>query len=194
MRKEEFFELLGELDGALVEKAGAPAKWRINRRIPGIMAACLALLCVAFGYVSFTGRYGSSPQETPPMEEAPAAESPMPEAPAEEAPREEDAAGDIAPMVYVNDALYIQSSVQKGYTEWQEEFSYLGKIQSVVSSNREPEENFQANDPIAGCEVYQYGGDIVVRINGSYWLYVKYDTQGASGEQDGRMAEREEKQ
>jgi len=28
--------------------------------------------------------------------------------------------------------------------------------------------------PVIGCEVYQYGENIVVKINGSYWLYMKY--------------------
>lgn len=170
MKAEDFFEILGELDDELVEKSGTPAGKKIKWKAPRIMAACLALMCITFGYFSYTGRYGNSAQETPPMAEAPAEEAPM----AEEAPAEEAAAGDIAPMVYVNDTLYIQSPTQKEYTEWQEEFSYLGEIESVVLSDREPEQNFQANDPIVGCEVYQYGEDVVVKINGSYWLYISY--------------------
>lgn len=34
-----------------------------------------------------------------------------------------------------------------------------------------PKENFQANHPIVGSEIYQYDNDIVVRIDGKYWLY-----------------------
>lgn len=83
-------------------------------------------------------------------------------------------AADVAPMVYVNDTLYKQSSDQQGYPEYRDEFVYLGKIESQVSSEGAPQENFQANDPIIGCEVYQYGEDLVVYINGSYWLYKKY--------------------
>ena len=87
---------------------------------------------------------------------------------------------DAAPMVYVNDTLYIQSSDQKGYPEQEDGFVYLGKILSDVTNYQGdgadgiPKENFQANDPIIGCEVYQYGENIVVKINGSYWLYMKY--------------------
>ena len=87
---------------------------------------------------------------------------------------------DAAPMVYVNDTLYIQSSDQKGYPEQKDDFVYLGKILSDVTNYQGdgadgiPKENFQANDPIVGCEVYQYGENIVVKINGSYWLYMKY--------------------
>lgn len=83
-------------------------------------------------------------------------------------------AADVAPMVYVNDTLYKQSGDQQGYPEYRDEFVYLGKIESQVSSEGAPQENFQANDPIIGCEVYQYGEDLVVYINGSYWLYKKY--------------------
>lgn len=35
-------------------------------------------------------------------------------------------------------------------------------------------ENFQANHPVVGCKVYQYGEHIVVHINDAYWLYTKY--------------------
>lgn len=82
---------------------------------------------------------------------------------------------DVAPMVYVNDTLYKQSADQQGYPEFKDEFVYLGKIESIVSSEGAPSENFQANDPILGCKIYQYGEDIVVLINGSYWLYKPYD-------------------
>ena len=34
-----------------------------------------------------------------------------------------------------------------------------------------PKENFQANHPIVGAKVYQYGNNIVVEIGGKYWLY-----------------------
>ena len=34
-----------------------------------------------------------------------------------------------------------------------------------------PKEHLQANHPVVGAEVYQYGLHIVVEINGAYWLY-----------------------
>lgn len=43
-------------------------------------------------------------------------------------------------------------------------------IEQAASENI-PKENLQANTPIAGAEVYQYNSDIVVLINGKYWLY-----------------------
>ena len=92
----------------------------------------------------------------------------------------EQGVADAAPMVYVNDTLYIQSSDQKGYPEQKDDFVYLGKILSDVTNYQGdgadgiPKENFQANHPVIGCEVYQYGENIVVKINGSYWLYMKY--------------------
>ncbi len=83
-------------------------------------------------------------------------------------------------MVYVNDTLYKQSSDQQGYPEFMDDFVYLGQILSDIANSQSgntdgvPKENFQANHPVVGCEVYQYGENIVVKINGAYWLYVKY--------------------
>lgn len=86
---------------------------------------------------------------------------------------------DVAPMVYVNDTLYKQSTAQTSYAELNEEFVYLGEIGSEVISDRSisdgiPNKNFQANHSILGSKVYQYGDDIVVEINGKYWLYENY--------------------
>ncbi|MCM1189965.1 MAG: entericidin like toxin protein [bacterium] len=88
---------------------------------------------------------------------------------------------DAAPMVYVNDILYKQSVSEQSYPERKDEFVYLGQILSDVTSNQSsdtdgiPKENFQANHPVVGCEVYQYGEDIVLHINGAYWLYMRYE-------------------
>lgn len=41
MRKEEFFEVLGELDDKLVKEAKAPMKKKMNWKVWGAMAACL---------------------------------------------------------------------------------------------------------------------------------------------------------
>ena len=64
----------------------------------------------------------------------------------------------------------------------QEDFVYLGIIENDVTNFQGtddtgnyldgiPKENFQANHPIVGAKVYQYGDDIVVEIEGKYWLY-----------------------
>ena len=172
MRKEDLFEILGELDDSIVEEAGKPVRRRINWKALGTMAACLTLMCIAFGSFSFTDRFGNR------SEEAPAEEAPVQETPGEEMSAEAAVPGDIAPMAYVNDTLYIQSPAQEGYAERREEFSYLGRIESAVTQDREPDQNFQANDPIVGCEVYQYGEDIVIEIDDRYWLYVKKDGEG----------------
>ena len=62
-----------------------------------------------------------------------------------------------------------------------DDFVYLGVIESDITnlqnnsngnaSDGIPKENFQANHPIVGAKVYQYGDDIVVEIKGKYWLY-----------------------
>ena len=93
---------------------------------------------------------------------------------------------DVAPMVYVNNVLYKQSVKQVSYTELKPEFIYVGEIESDItndqstSSDGVPAENFQANHPIVGAEVYQYGDDVVIHINGKYWLYeILNDTNNA---------------
>jgi hypothetical protein len=48
-----------------------------------------------------------------------------------------------------------------------------------------PKENFQANHPIVGSEVYQYGENIVVGIGGKYWLYENYHSTDLDGNPDG---------
>ena len=82
---------------------------------------------------------------------------------------------DAAPMICVNGLLYKQSSNQISFDELDDNFVYLGEIESDIThlqddigagntSDGVPKENFQANHPIVGSEVYQYGNDIVVRI------------------------------
>ncbi len=86
---------------------------------------------------------------------------------------------DAAPMVYVNDTLYKQSTAQISYAELNEEFVYLGEIESEVANDQSisdgvPNKNFQANHSIVGSKIYQYGNDIVIEINGKYWLYENF--------------------
>lgn len=141
------FEILGELDDDIVQEAKAPVKRRLHWRAWGAVAACLALVCALAIYVApLHNGDGTTAQGV----------------------------ADAAPMVYVNDTLYIQSSDQKGYPERKDEFVYLGNIESTASEDGAPKENFQANDPIVGCEVYQYGENIVVHIHDAYWLYIRY--------------------
>lgn len=87
---------------------------------------------------------------------------------------------DIAPMVCINDTLYKQSTKQIAYAELNEDFVYLGEIESEVSSDNSitdgiPKKNFQANHAIVGSKVYQFGDDIVIEIKGEYWLYEHFE-------------------
>lgn len=145
MRKEDFFEVLGELDSDIVNKAKTPIKKKMDWKKWTAMAACLALMCVAALYF------------VNPYQDGVTAPNPA----------------DLPPMVYVNDTLYIQSSDERSYSMPKDEFVYLGEIESTTHETSAPVQNFQSNSTIVGCEVYQYGEDIVVLINGSYWLYTK---------------------
>lgn len=154
MKKEDFFEVIGELEDDIVKGARTTMKGKKNWKIWGAMAACLVLV-VSIGAFMHNILRGEDMIT-------------------------ESGTADAAPMVYVNDTLYIQSSDQQGYPELKDEFIYLGQILSDVTNNQSgstdgvPKENFQANHPVVGCEVYQFGENIVVKINNAYWLYMKY--------------------
>lgn len=83
----------------------------------------------------------------------------------------DESAGDIAPMIYVDDTLYMQPGSPQGDKERKEEFVFLGTIESMATSGNVPQQNFQANTPIVGSEVYQYGENLAVKIEDTYWLY-----------------------
>ena len=101
---------------------------------------------------------------------------------------------DAPPMVYVNDTLYKQSTKQTSYNELKDDFVYLGVIESDITnlqnnsngnaSDGIPKENFQANHPIVGAKVYQYGDNIVVELEGKYWLYENYHSTDLDGNAD----------
>ena len=74
-------------------------------------------------------------------------------------------------IIYVNNKLYQYADSQPSLTDKENQFIYLGEIESKVSSSQEPKENFQANDDIVGAKVYQYENDIVILIDGKYFLY-----------------------
>lgn len=77
---------------------------------------------------------------------------------------------DYPPSVYVNDILYgYEREVSEEYLDKSD--TYIGTIESSVPASQVPKENFQANDPIVGSEIYQSGSDIIVIHNGHYNLY-----------------------
>ena len=169
MNSKKFSEAMSELDSKYVDeavnykkKAKKPiwAKW-------GAIAACLVLVCV----VAIPFFFHNNSVTTPDI-------------------------ADAAPMIYVNDTLYKQSTSQTSFNELKDDFVYLGVIESDVTNFQGtndagnyldgiPKENFQANHPIVGSEVYQYGENIVVGIGGKYWLYENYHSTDLDGNPDG---------
>lgn len=156
MKEKRLLKALGQVDADYIEEASPTQQMKRPGWLKwGAMAACFALALLIGTFVLHT-------------------------------PRDDDVTigsgvADAAPMVYVNDILYKQSTDQQGYSEYRDEFIYIGQILSDVTNDQDggtdgvPKENFQANHPIVGCEVYQYGENIVVKINGSYWLYVQME-------------------
>lgn len=152
MRKEDFFEVLGDLDNDIVEEAKTPVKDNINGKVKRsgwikweTVAACLCLIICAFAISHLLNN------------------------------SDDPVSGDLAPMVCVNDTLYQILGNQPDLTGKESQFVYLGVISSKVSSSQYPKENFQANDEIVGSAVYQYGKDVVVENNGQYQLYAMLD-------------------
>ncbi len=82
-----------------------------------------------------------------------------------------DGSGDLQPMIYVNGEVY-GISAEESYDSYQDEFVYIGEITSAVGSGDYPEEEMQSNDEeLIGASVYQYGDDVVVCVDGRYWIY-----------------------
>ena len=169
MTNEKLYEILGDINEKHVyearayHKAKKPiwAKW-------GAIAACLVLVCVVAIPLFL---HNNDSVTTPGI-------------------------ADAAPMIYVNDTLYKQSTSQTSFNELKDDFVYLGVIESDVTNIQGtndagnsldgiPKENFQANHPIVGAEVYQYGENIVVGIGGKYWLYENYHSTDLDGNPDG---------
>lgn len=169
MTKEKLYEILGDINEKHVyearayHKAKKPiwAKW-------GAIAACLVLVCVVAIPLFL---HNNDSVTTPGI-------------------------ADAAPMIYVNDTLYKQSTSQTSFNELKDDFVYLGVIESDVTNIQGtndagnyldgiPKENFQANHPIVGAEIYQYGENIVVGIGGKYWLYENYHSTDLDGNPDG---------
>ncbi len=168
MNAKKFSDAMSELDTKYVDEA---LNYKKKAKKPiwvkwGTIAACLCLIAVAIITV---------PSILP----------------------SQDGDGTIAdapPMVYVNDTLYKQSTKQTSYNVLKDDFVYLGVIESDITNLQNnsngnaldgiPKENFQANHPIVGAKVYQYGNDIVVETEGKYWLYENYQNTDLDGNAD----------
>ena len=164
MKKEDLYEAFGTLNDDVLtrsEKEETTMKKRNMSRIlkMGSLAACLI---VALGVgVYFIGGNNTSNVESDTGEDNNVVFSTV---------------VDVAPMVYVNDTLFKKSLEEAYYEEMLEDFIFVGKIESDITSSQTsidgvPKENLQANTPIVGSEVYQYGNNVVVKVNGIYWLY-----------------------
>lgn len=149
MKKEDFFEVIGELDDNIVKGAKTHIKKKTNWKAWGAIAACFALI-LSVGV--FTLDLWKNDDTIPDPGIAYAAQ-----------------------MVCVNNTLYQSLSNQPDFIGKEGQLVYLGTISSKVSSSQCPKEDFQANDDIVGSAVYQYGKNMVVEINGQYQVYAMLD-------------------
>jgi|GEM_PF-2023838 len=99
---------------------------------------------------------------------------------------EPNSPGLAAPMIFVNDRIYIlNSDIHDGRTILDDSFVYIGEIQILNAHNRgiliEPE-NFQSNGSVpVGSRLYQSGDNIVAvfpewieGVIGGYHLPLRY--------------------
>lgn len=168
MKREDLYEGFGGLNDEVLKRSekgvGAMKKRNVSKMVKwGSLAACF-ILAVGIG-MFFINSNKTAGTENDEVEEG----------------HSIAIYPDVAPMVYVNNTLFKKSLEEVHFEEMLEEFIYVGEIESDITSNQTstdgvPKENLQANTPIVGSEVYQYGDNIVVKVGGIYWLY---EAQGA---------------
>lgn len=151
MTREDFFEVLGDLEDDLVLGAGEGKRRRLSWRVIVPAAACLCAVAVAA--VLWLRR--------PPMDSGNLDGEPW----------GYNKSCEAAPMVCVDRGLYRITGEQPELEGREAEFFYLGEISSRVDSSQKPRVDFQANDEIIGAKVYKFDENIVVDIDGKYWLY-----------------------
>lgn len=162
MKKEQLYETIGEIDDKYVDDAHKITKKKArNTWIKwSAIAACICFIVV--------GAFTILPNNNDEIVDDNIATSTV---------------ADVAPMIFINNILYKQNVKQISYAEMTSDFIYLGKIEEDITSNQStsndgvPKENYQANSPIVGANVYQYGDNIVVEINSKYWLYEVLETE-----------------
>lgn len=176
MKKEDFCEILGDIDPKHVTTARSPAKRKTADKAKWYAVA--ACLCLIAGFLIFASGTKSQPNSSVVVSSSTA---------------------DVAPMIFVNNKLFKQAVNQTFYTDFQPDFLYLGDIKTDISrestsySDGIPRENFQCNIPIVGAKVYQYGENIVVLVDQGYWLYESAEAQNDS-RQWNELTEEEKKQ
>lgn len=150
MTREDLFEVLGDLEDDLVLEARMDKRRRPSWRAI-VPAACLcAVAVVAVLWL-----------RSPPMDSGNLDGEPW----------GYNKSCEAAPMVCVGRGLYRITGEQPELEGREAEFFYLGEISSRVDSSQKPRVDFQANDDIIGAKVYKFDENIVVDIDGKYWLY-----------------------
>ncbi len=150
MTREDLFEVLGDLEDDLVLEARMDKRRRPSWRAI-VPAACLcAVAVVAVLWL-----------RSPPMDSGSLDGEPW----------GYNKSCEAAPMVCVGRGLYRIMGEQPELEGREAEFFYLGEISSRVDSSQKPRVDFQANDEIIGAKVYKFDENIVVDIDGKYWLY-----------------------
>lgn len=75
------------------------------------------------------------------------------------------------PLVYIDTQLY-KSEKAISKTEFNDDYIYIGNIETSVPSYESPKQNFQTNRSfLVGAEVYQLATNLVILYDSTYQLY-----------------------
>ena len=181
MKEKRLLKAMGGVDGKYIEESSPIQQRKKSTWLKwGVMAACLSLAVIAFPVYKMLNlttpashSYVIAGNDAWDIQDMTTTDTGNSDAAVN------SGVADAAPMVYVNDTLFKQTT-QTWYDEMKAEFVYLGKVESDVTNDQSstdgtPKANFQANHPIVGCEIYQYGENVVILNNEKYWLYERYD-------------------
>lgn len=142
---EKFFDALGQIDDKYISEVLSYSSRRnagTVRRKWLAAVACLSLIIVGASFLFVLLDPPSSANH-------------------------DDEPGDLPPLIYVNDQLYLNGRYDGGLSE---DAVYIGKIRSYVA-DEVPSKNFQANDPFVGSKLYQYGENIILVYEDSFLMY-----------------------
>ena len=191
--KDKIIDAVGKIDDDMIEDVDALRQRKQKKTVWVRWAAMAACLCIVVtGTVAVlrwhpwrnydtmdTGTGKPIRGGDPRLNEEPEDEKVRDEEPADE---KEYVGADAIPMIYVRDTLYVEAYDYDRaiYEEKREEFEFLGIItENIIEDpaypDHVPTKDFQTNEMLVNCEVYGYGENIVVYVEGiGYILHVPY--------------------
>ncbi|MEG1548427.1 MAG: M56 family metallopeptidase [Clostridia bacterium] len=89
-------------------------------------------------------------------------------------------AWDRRPMMRINGKLYYLISFPEKVNVDPSKLEEIGEISSNVPQSEIPSDNMQSNENILGAKIYEYGDNVIAKINGVYCLYGQLNGDGSA--------------